>query len=82
MCFVDDDKREVGEHIGPLGVRGEEGGVQHIRVGQEDSSTFSQPRTIRLGRIAVIRIHLAKVGVVAGDERGLMGGGRTRRGRR
>ncbi len=47
--LVDDDVFEVFEQFYPFGVMGEDSGVEHIRVGEDDMTTGSDslPRILR-----------------------------------
>jgi len=54
MKFVDDDVFEVFEQFYPFGVMGEDSGVEHIRVGEDDMTSGSDGLPCILGGVAVV----------------------------
>ncbi len=52
--LVDDDVLEVLEELDPLGVVGEDAGVEHVRVGQDDVAAGPDGLAGVLGRVAVV----------------------------
>jgi len=52
--LVDDDEVKVPEKVRPIGVVGQDAGVQHIRVGEDDIGTPADGRAVGLGSIAVV----------------------------
>jgi hypothetical protein len=54
--LVDDDVLEVLEEVDPLGVVGQDSGVEHIRVGEDDLADRPDCLAGVLGRVSVVGV--------------------------
>ena len=46
--FVDDHEFQVAEEVGPVGVMGQDTGVQHVGIGQQDAGVLADGRAVAL----------------------------------
>ena len=54
MHLVDDHEAQVPEKVRPVGVVRQDAGVQHIRVGKNDLSIFTDGRAVGWGGVAIV----------------------------
>ena len=52
--FVDDDKTQMTKKVGPFGVMRQDGGVQHVGIGEDESRLNANGGSGRGGGVAVV----------------------------
>ena len=54
MHFINDDEMQVAEEFLPVGVMGQDAGVQHVGIGQDYAGALADGLAVTLGSITVV----------------------------
>ena len=52
--LINDYESQVAEKVCPIGVMGQDAGMQHVRVGKDDIAILADGGTMRLGGVAIV----------------------------